>query len=224
VTALALVSAAGLSGCTGSSAPTPTPSTTTTSPSPAPSLTATQQLEQLAALGAKAVYRATYRVRQKHPSGKATWRIWRSTNSLRVDVVTHHSTATLIETEHNTYACSRSGHDKRCFRAAKGDSLPAPLRLLAAPLFSTNFATLANGSRIKVGAVTTAGRFGTCFDVTPRLHKSSLEKANYCFTDAGVLTRVRYPNGNLVQAQNVVVHAPKGNVFHPYSSPTPIPG
>jgi len=98
------------------------------------------------------------------------------------------------------------------------------LRLLAARLFSTDMATLANGVRITIGTPTTAGRFGTCFDVTPHLHKSSLEKANYCFNDTGILTRVRYPNGNLVQARTIADQPPKNTVFRPYSSPTPIPG
>ena len=225
MTAIALVGAAALSGCTGSSAPGPTPSTTTTSPSPRPSLTAEQQLQQLARLGAKAVFRATYLVRQKHPSSHATWRVWRTSNSLRVDVVTKHATATLIRTPHNTYACSRSGHNKRCFRVAKGGSLPAPLRLLAEQLFSANLSSLAKGSAaVTVAVAATGSPLGTCFAIAPRHKNSSIEKAEYCFDSSGVLSRVRYPNGNLVQARNVVEKPPKGSVFHPYSSPTPIPG
>jgi len=223
VSVLALAGTAALSACTGSSAPGPTPSQTTTSPSPSPSLTAAQQLQQLAGLGAKAVFRATYGVRQKHPSSRATWRVWRSGNSLRVDVVTKQATATLIQTPHNNYACSRSGHSKRCFRVVKGGALPAPLRLLAGQLFSANIATLARGSSVTVGTASSAGRFGTCFPVRPD-KKSTLEKATYCFSAAGVLTRVDYPNGNIVKALSIATSAPTGKVFRPYSSPTPIPG
>ena len=218
-----MAGAAGLTGCTGSSAPGPTPSQTTTSPSPSPSLTAAQQLMHVAALGTKATFRATYLVRQKHPASRATWRVWRTSASLRVDVVTKHATATLIRTPRHTFACSRSGHKKRCFRVSKGGSLPAPLHLLAAQLFSANVATMARGSGVVVGTASAAGRFGTCFDVTPKSHGSTFEKANYCFDAAGVLTQIRYPNGNSVRAQHISAQAPTSDVFRPYASPTPIP-
>ena len=48
-------------------------------------------------------------------------------------------------------------------------------------------------------------------------------KAVYCFNDAGILTAIRYPNGNLVRLQHVVVKAPQHTAFVPYSSPTPLP-
>jgi hypothetical protein len=225
MTALGMVAAASLTACTGSSGPTPIPTTTTTNPSPSPSLTAAQQLQQLAALGTKAVYRATYVVRQKHPSSKATWRVWRSSNSLRVDVVTKHATATLIRTPNHTYACTRSGHKKRCFRASKGSSLPPPLRLLAAQLFSANVATLARASSPITVTVTDARPpLITCFAVTPRNKQVAIDKGEYCFTSSGVLTQVRYPNGNSVQSQHISSQPPTNNVFRPYASPTPIPG
>ena len=217
-----------LAGCTGSSAPEPTPTPTTTSPSPSPSptLTAAQQLQQLARLGTKAVFRATYEVRQKHPSSRATWRVWRTNNALRVDVVTKHATATLIRGPHNTFACTRSGHRKRCFRVANGKSVPAPLRLLAEQLFAADMRSLAKGSPpVKVAVSATGPPFGTCFAVTPRHKSSTIAKGEYCLDDAGVLTRVRYPNGNQVQIQKLHdAHAPDKRFFRPYASPTPVPG
>ena len=228
MSALALMGVVGAAGCTGSSSPASSPSATSPGvpPSASPTVPAAEQLQQVAGLGAKAVFRATYVVRQKHPSSRATWRVWRTSNSLRLDVVTKHATATLIQTPHNTYACSRSGSKKTCFRVTKGGTLPAPLRLLAAQLFSANVESLAKGStnRFTVSTSTTGGSNGTCFAVQPRHKNSALRKATYCFNDSGVLTRVQYTNGNLVRAQHIATEAPKGNLFHPYSSPTPIPG
>lgn len=176
-------------------------------------------------MGTKAVYRANYRVRQKHPSSRATWRVWRTNHSLRVDVVTKHATATLIRGPHNTFACSRSGHRKRCFRVANSKPIPAPLHLLAERLFSTNVTALAKGSpRVNVTVAATGPRLGTCFAVTPRHKNSTIAKGEYCFDESGVLTRVRYPNGNLVQVLNINDQAPDKQVFRPYASPTPLPG
>jgi hypothetical protein len=225
--AVATLCAVTLAGCTGSSGPEPqqTPTTTSSSPSPSPTLTAAQQLQQLARLGTKAVYRANYRVRQRHPSSHATWRVWRTNTSLRVDVVTKHATATLIQGPHNTFACSRSGHRKRCFRVANGKSIPAPLHLLAEQLFSANMTSLAKGApQVTVAIKATGPPFGTCFTVTPRHKSSSIAKGEYCFDESGVLTRVRYPNGNQVVVLNINDHKPDKQVFRPYASPTPLPG
>jgi hypothetical protein len=214
-----------LVGCTGSSSPEPGPTPTTTSPSPSPTLTAAQQLQQLARLGTKAVFRADYVVRQKHPSSRATWRVWRTNHSLRVDVVTKHATATLIRGPHNTFACSRSGHRKRCFRVANSEPIPAPLRLLAEQLFSGDLRSLSKGSpAVTVTVAATGPSLGTCFAVTPQHKKSAIEKGEYCFDEAGVLTRIRYPNGNQVKVQHINEQSPDKRVFQPYASPTPVPG
>jgi hypothetical protein len=225
MTALLMVSAAALTGCTGSSGPAPTPSQSTTSPSPSPSLTAAQQLQQLADLGAKAVYRATYQVRQKHPASRAVWRVWRTHNALRVDVVTKHVTATLIRTPRNTYACRRSGHHKTCFRIANGKPVPAPLRLLAERLFTGTLTLLAKASPVvTVTLLSTGPRLGNCFAVAPTHKNTVVEKAHYCLDPGGILTRVEYPNHNSVQITGVPDQKPTRQDFKPYSSPTPVPG
>ena len=222
-----------LAGCTGSSAPEPGPTITSGSPSPSPSasLTAAQQLQRLAQEGTKAVFHASYVVRQKHPSGHATWQVWRTHRSLRVDVVTKRVTATLIRTPHATYSCRRSGHHRTCFRVAKGNHpVPAPFRLSAEQLFSdslTRVATRPHSYSVRASApgsvpVRTSG--GTCFRVKVAKQKSrNLATGTYCLSSAGIFTAVVYPSGNLVRVQHVTSKAPNGHAFRPYSSPTPLP-
>jgi hypothetical protein len=232
LTALALVGAAGLSGCTGSSAPAPSPTVTSPTPSPSPSLTAAEQLQQLAGLGTKAVFRATYVVRQRRPATRAQWRVWRTRGSLRVDVVTKHSTATLISTRHATYSCSRARHHRACFRVATaGRPVPHAVRLLAVRLFSADLILLsAHPERYGIaaataGSVTVPTHGGTCFHLTvpKQTSTSTIETGSYCFDSNGIPTAVEYPNGNVVRATHLVAEAPKRSVFVPYSSPTPLP-
>jgi hypothetical protein len=223
-----------LAGCTGSSAPEPgaTPSTASTTPSASPSLTAAQQLQQLAQAGTKAVFRASYVVRQQHPSSHATWRVWRTHRSLRVDVVTKHVTSTLIRSPRATYACRRSGHHRTCFRVAKGDQpIPAPFRLLAERLFSDSLARLAarpHSYSVRTpaaGSVPVRTSGGTCFRVkVAKGQSANLATATYCVSAAGIFTAVVYPSGNVVRVEHVTSKAPDSNAFRPYSSPTPLPG
>ena len=225
-TAATLTALVSVAACSGSSAPTTTPTTapapSSTSASPAPP---EQQLQQLAALGTKAAFQATYSVRQSHPSSRATWQVWRTSTSLRVDVVLKHATATLIVTPHAAYSCHRP--HRTCFTVAKGKQpIPVQLRLLAEELFSSNVTTLATRpAAFSVTSTSVVPDFGHCFGVAPssRSQSSGIDKAEYCFNDNGLLTRVRYPNGNLVQLQHSTMHAPKRSVFVPYSSPTPLP-
>jgi hypothetical protein len=232
--AAAILCAATLAGCTGSSAPEPGPTTTSVSPSPSPTatLTAAEQLQQLAQQGTKAVFRGSYVVRQKHPSGHATWRVWRTHRSLRVDVVTKGVTATLIRTPHATYSCRRSGHQRTCFRVAKGDSpVPAPFRLSAEQLFSDSLARLATRPHSYTvrasapGSVPVRTNGGTCFRVKVAKNKSkNLATGTYCLSSAGIFTAVVYPSGNIVRIEHVTAKAPSSDSFRPYSSPTPLPG
>lgn len=234
-TAVAAVGAVTLAGCTGSSGPSPAPSSsssTTPSTSASPTLSAAQQLQQLAGLGTKAVFHATYSVRQQHPAGRATWRVWRTHQSLRVDVVTKGVTATLIRTPRATFSCRRSGHRRTCFRVAKGNqTVPAPFRLLAERLFSDSLTRLADrpGSyRVATpapGSVHVATSGGTCFRVTvPKKRSSDLATATYCLSASGVFTAVVYPSGNVVRVLRVTSQSPASGTFRPYSSPTPLPG
>ena len=228
-----MAGAASLTGCTGSSAPGPTPSQTTTSPSPSPSLTAAQQLQQLAALGAKAVFRATYLVRQRHPSSKATWRVWRTDTKLRVDVVTRHSTATLISTPGATFACNRAPHHRACFRVAtRGKSIPSALKLLAVRLFTTDLVAFGKHperygiAAASPGSVPGPTHGGTCFHLTvpKQTKRGDVQTGSYCFDRNGLLTVVLYPNGNVVRLTHVALQTPPKSIFVPYSSPTPLPG
>lgn len=228
--AVAVALAVSIAGCTsgGSSAqrspspaPTPTPSATTP---------VAQQLQQLAGRGTHARFRATYVVRSQHPKAHATWLVWRSANSLRVDVVTKRATATLIRTPKATYSCRKAKHRRTCFRVAKaGKPIPPLFRLLAHTLFSSDVATLAgalNGYDVVVvtpATVGLSGSVGLCFRVTPTTKKATLHKAVYCLDDKGVITAVRYPNGNLVRRTHLVMKAPRAKAFVPYSKPTPLP-
>jgi hypothetical protein len=230
-----LAVAIGLTACTGSSSPEPSTSPSTSispSPSPTATLSAAQQLQLLARTGTEAVFHGTYLVRQRHPSSHATWRVWRTHRSLRVDVITKKVTATLIHTPRATYSCTRSGHRRTCFRVAKGSKpTPAPFRLLAERLFSDSLTRLATrphsytASAPKAGSVHVATKGGTCFNVrVPKNKSADLATATYCLSPAGVITAVVYPNGNVVRIDVVRLRAPSAATFHPYSSPTPLPG
>ena len=232
MTSAAAASVMMLAGCTGSSTPTPQPTLTSASASPSPTLTVAQQLQGLARLGAKAVFHATYLVRQQHPASRATWQVWRTHQSLRVDVVTRHVTATLIHTPRATYSCRRYGHRRTCFRVAKGSQpIPAPFRLLAERLFSDSLARITDRphsytvSAAAPGSVHVATSGGKCFRVSvPKNRSSDLAPATYCLSSAGIFTAVIYPSGNVVRVQHVTSKTPASSAFQPYSSPTPLPG
>jgi hypothetical protein len=230
----ALMASVALAGChSGGSGPAPSSSPTET-PTSAPSATtpAGEALRQLATAAAGASYRATYNVRQSHPATRATWRVWRTPSSLRVDVVTRRVTATLIVTAKASYSCRRAKHRKTCFRVAgAAQPVPAPFQLLAQKLFSTDIDSLK--THADAYAVTAAGpdagtahiRASTCYRLQPSsaAPKPRVEKATYCFSTSGVLTSVTYPSGNLVRLQHLSMHRPTHSAFVPYSSPTPLP-
>ena len=232
MTAIVITGTTLLSACSGSSSPSPAPSATTPSPAPSATLTVAQHLQQLADLGTKAVFHATYSVRQQHPSSRATWQVWRTHSSLRVDVATKNVTATLIRTPRATYSCRRSGHRKTCFRVAKTNNpIPAPFRLLAERLFSDSLDRLASRphsytvSAPAAGSVHVATSGGTCFNVrVPKNKSADLTTATYCLNSGGIFTAVVYPSGNAVRVDHVTTKPPSSDAFRPYSSPTPLPG
>jgi hypothetical protein len=209
-------------------ATTPSASTSTTaSPTPA------DAMKRLTALAVRANYRATYSVRQQHPSGTATWRVWRTPSTLRVDVTARNVTATLIVTPKASFSCRSARHRRTCFRVAgAGKPVPTPFQLLAQRLFSTDLARLAaqtasydvttpTPTPTPSGAAATAG---SCFHVSPvAAAEAGVEEAIYCFSETGVLTAVYYPSGNAVRLVQVVEQAPPPSAFVPYSSPTPLP-
>ena len=178
------------------------------------------------------MFHGTYVVRQQHPSSRATWRVWRTHSSLRVDVVTKKVTATLIRTPKATYSCRRSGRRKTCFRVATTNKpIPAPFRLLAERLFADSLNRLADRPQSysvtapAPGSVHVATSGGSCFNVkVPASKSSDLATATYCLSSAGIYTAVVYPSGNVVRIVHVTTKSPSSDAFRPYSSPTPLPG
>lgn len=221
----------GLAACSGSSSPSNPPSTAPgpSSSSPSPS-DPSEQLQQLAELGNTASFHATYVVRESHPSSRAEWQVWRTPDSLRVDVVTKISTATLISTPHATFSCNRAPHHRACFRVASaGKPTPAALHLLAVRLFTSDLVGLAQHpeqygiAAAPAGSITVPTHGGTCFHLTVPKETGGIDTGSYCFDANGVLTVVAYPNGNVVRLTALAMRAPRSSVFVPYSSPTPLP-
>lgn len=219
-TALAVATA----GCTGDSSPAPAPSTTSLTPSATPDPGAA--LQQLAAAAADARYHAIYRVHRARPGGSAYLRVDHTAHALRVDVSTHHATATLIATPNLVYACSRDHGKRACFRVhRRGAGIPDPFDLALAHVFTTDLAHLAaHPGRYDV---TSAGERGgstdgppasSCFDVKPRAGKA----VTYCLAETGVVVLARYASGNVVRLLSVRGR-PAPKAFRPYSSPTPVP-
>jgi hypothetical protein len=208
------------------------------SPSPTPTVSATtpagEALGRLAALASRSAYHAAYLARQHKPRSTARWQVWHSKNALRVDVVEGRVTATLIVTRRAAYSCSRSRHRRICFRVASGGKpVPAPFNSAPQALFTTDLRALAGATasyRVRAaGAVdgSPARPDATCFSIHPtgRSPKPRVAVGVYCFaTSTGVLTSVHYPSGNTVLLTSVHMAAPQPKLFHPYSSPTPVPG
>lgn len=225
----------GLAGCSGSSsAPTPTTTSPSTTPTTAPSATPSpaQALQQLARAAASASYRATYAAHQRHPAGNAVWKVWRTPALLRVDVITRHVTSTLIVTPRASFSCRAARHRKTCFRVAgAGKPVTDPLQLLAQKLFSTDLAYLAgHASAFTVTAApalsgSPAVPASACFAVRPKAGtaRPRVERATYCFTPTGVLTRATYPSGNYLRLLHLSTGRPPRAAFVPYASPTPLP-
>jgi hypothetical protein len=212
--------AGALAACSGGSgAPVPTtPPTPTVDPTP--STSAAEALSAMAAIGARASYHATYLAQQRHPATRATWLVWRTPSSLRVDVVTKHAKTTLIVTPNASYSCRAAKH-RTCLLVAKGGKpIPAPLRLLAEKLFSGDIKTLSTDSASYDVQSTEEG----CYAISPMSNapKPRAERADYCFNTAGVLTSVTFPSGNVVRLRSLTMKTPPHSAFVPYASPTPL--
>jgi hypothetical protein len=206
------------------------------SESPTPTVSATtpagETLAHLASLANRSSYRASYIARQHKPRSTAQWQVWHGRRGLRVDVVAHHVTASIIVTGRAAYSCSRSRHRSICFRVAHGGKpVPAPFNSAPQALFTSDVRALAGatGSYRVRAAGTVDGSPGrpdaTCFSIhaTKRSPRPKVATGVYCFaTRTGVLTSVHYPSGNTVLLTSVRMAAPKPPLFHPYSSPTPV--
>jgi hypothetical protein len=226
----ALALAAG--GCTGSPKPAPTVTPSTPAPPGTTPSNPASALQALASAAGHATYQATYTATERHPRSTASWIVWRTPQSLRVDVQTKRTRATLIVSPHGSYSCRAAGKRKTCFRVAKpGKPVPAIFRLLAEQLFSTAVDTLRSritDYAVTAGAVNDGGPgapASACFAVRPlsAAPRQGVARGTYCFATTGILTSVQYPSGNVVRLVHVRMTRPPTSVFRPYASPTPIP-
>ncbi|HET6816712.1 MAG TPA: hypothetical protein VFH66_05740 [Mycobacteriales bacterium] len=228
---IALAFASALSACSGSEPATvkrPTPTVTPTSTATTP---AGEQLQALAQAGLRASYRATYLVRQDRKGHRADWRVAHTPAALRIDVVTHDQTATLIVGPKGAFSCARSGHRRACFLVAKpGRPVPAPFNHAPQALFTSDLKSLAeHAGSYDVAAVASSaagGRAGdSCFSIraTSSAPKPQVTTGVYCFAPSGLLTAIRFPTGSTVRLVSSRMAPQPASVFRPYSSPTPIP-
>lgn len=226
-TAVAVVLAgAGLAGCSGTSTPKPAPSTT----SATPTLTPAAALAALAAQGVQARYSATYRVATVPATKPTVIRVYRLPPSLRVDVVSAGTVASLILNSRGAFSCSASGKARTCFTVAgPGKPVPALFDAGLQRVFSTYLQQLAtHADRYDVSAVGTTPASGTipagtCYAVTARPSSPAPQVATgrYCLADTGVVTEVRYKSGTL--RLELLGNAPAASAVQPYARPTPIP-
>ncbi len=209
---------------------------TPTSPSASPSATAAvptaDQLRALARAGADKPYHAVYRVHRTKPSSTAKLVVEHTSQSVRVDVTTGKTTATLIVTPRASYACSKSKRDRACFRVAKaGKPVRPPFNLAPQTVFTSDVGQLAahpGHYRVRAAGTREGGTTvpaAICFDVRPRASASKRHApaGAYCFAPSGVLTAVTYRSGNSLRLLSVRLKRPPHKVFKPYATPTPLP-
>lgn len=218
-----------LSGCSASRPPAlRTPSGTQTATGPA-----SEQLQRIAGVAAGVAYTATYRAHQSSPVSTQTWRVWRTTTSIRVDVTTPHAVTTMIVSPRGAYSCRVANHQRTCFRVAKaGQPIPAPFNLAPHAVFSTDVTQLArNAAAYDVQATrsregTTGIPAATCFAVRPTASAPTptVNEGTYCLSGNGLITAVMYPSGNTLALTSVTVGPPDPSRFVPYATPTPLPG
>jgi hypothetical protein len=230
---LLALAAVTLAGCDSSSGPPPPQSPTPTTPSTTTAASAPAEvLRQLAREGAQASYRARYVARQKARPHRADWIVWHTPRDLRVDVATGKKFATLITTPRAAYACGKSRGDRTCFRIARREEpIPQVLRLEAQEVFSDGLAALAaHTADYRIGVAPASASPSkvaglSCFSVRPGADapRKGVSRGIYCFTGKGVLASVAYPSGSTVALTDVSMRPPKGTVFQPYASPTPLP-
>jgi hypothetical protein len=168
-------------------------------------------------------------VHRAKPGAGATMRVDHTPKSVRVDITTGATTATLISTPAATYACTRKHKKHACFRVAKrGERIPAPFNLAPATIFTRDFARLADhprkydigdaGDRQALGDVPASTCYRTSATTGP---KQERRPVTYCFSDKGVLVYARYASGNVIRLKALRMRVdPK--TFKPYSSPTPL--
>ena len=191
-------------------------------------------LRGLAAKGAAATYSATYTFHQAAPDTTATVDVWRADPSLRVDVVSGSTTATLLMSPTGSYSCSISRGKKACLLvAAAGQPVPKPFDVAPANLFTADLRSLATDSAAyDVRAAPSLRAQGPvpaaqCFDVTSPAATpatgTSAPTGRYCFTTAGLLAAATYPSGNTVRMTAEQVATPGPEQFTPYAKPTPLP-
>lgn len=189
------------------------------------------QLRALAARVTTTAFHAVYRAHRSRPASSATLVVDHTARAVRVDVSTHHTTATLIAGPSASFACTRTRHARACFRVARrGQPIRAPFNLAPQKVFTGDLAALARHPERY--AVTAAGTrpatstvpAGQCFRVRPRQTSTAAAPAGtYCFAADGILTAVTYPSGNTLRLVRVRLQQPPARTFRPYSSPTPLP-
>ena len=205
--------------------PTITPTSAATTP-------VGEQLQTLARAGLRVSYHASYVARQDKTPHRADWQVAHTPNALRIDVVTRDQTATLIVGPKGAFSCARAGHRRACFRVAKpGKPVPAPFDHAPQALFTSDLHSLAeHAGDYGISPVTASaggGRTGdSCFRIraTSTAPNPRVPTGVYCFAPTGVLTAIHFPTGSTVRLTNVRMSRPPSSVFHPYSSPTPLPG
>ena len=228
---LALVSV--LAACSsGGSSPAQQHVTPTNTPTSAATTPVGEQLQTLAQSGLRVSYHASYVARQDKAPHRAEWQVAHTPAALRIDVVTRVQTATLIVSSKGAFSCARAGHRRACFRVAKpGKPVPAPFDHAPQALFTSDLHSLAEhaGDYVitPVSTATGGGRAGdSCFRIRAMSSAPNprVPTGVYCFAHTGVLTAIRFPTGSTVRLTNVRMSRPPASVFHPYSSPTPLPG
>ena len=225
--ASALAACSSGSSTQGKQSPTPTVTPTTAATTPVG-----EQVQTLAEAGLRVSYHAGYVVRQDKKPHRADWQVAHTPAALRIDVVTNAQTATLIVGPKGAFSCARAGHRKACFRVAKpGKPVPAPFDHAPQALFTSDLHSLAEHagdySISTVAPSAGGGRTGdSCFRIraTSTAPKPRVPTGVYCFAPSGVLSAIRFPTGSTVRLVTVRMSRPKASVFHPYSSPTPLPG
>lgn len=190
-------------------------------------------LAGLAGKGAAATYSATYSFHQASPDTTASVQVWRAEPSLRVDVVSGGTTATLLITTTGSYSCSITGAKRSCLLvAAAGQPVPKPFDVAPVNLFTADLRALATDTAaydVRAAAplpAQDAVPASQCFEVQPRATgtpATAVPAGRYCFIAAGLLSAATYPSGNTVRMTGYQTATPAPDQFTPYAKPTPLP-
>jgi hypothetical protein len=232
-----LVSALGLTGCTGSepdeSAPTPSASRSVDPvPSPEP-LTTGERAQQLTALSPDQ-FDAKYRLTGKGPRPDATVRMRAKGERFRLDVTRGRSTAVLVNGPRGVISCQilqpkKGRADKSCFLVAKSPKgLPDLFDPEVQRLFRSATRTISAGDKQltvkEAGTWRAPGGLGPseCFAVKGK----NIEDGTYCYLarpapTIGLLARAVFPSGKLELRD--VKKVRREGLFRPPVRPTPLP-